>query len=182
MRLHRIHRILLATFLLSCVPYAQATDRAGIWSFGTQTRGFIDLEPGNDYLVGFDAGYSPTGFLRHRLELRAAYLTSRPEAAFRNVLRQDWFLFSPVWHFRRHRFFDPTVQLDLGWYRYDVENEAIFGDLENSAGIRALQVGFELHFLKRYAFRYSFGYQTAGAASSIVYPMPFTAGLTVTVP
>jgi hypothetical protein len=142
-----------------------------------QARGFVDLEPGNDYVSGIDAGWSPAGWLRHRLELRAAYLTSRPEAAYRNVLRQDWFLFSPVWHFRARRLFDPTLQLDFGYQRYDVENEAIFGDLENSTGLRALQAGFQLNFSPRWAFRYSFGYQQTGTASSVVFPLPFTFGV-----
>jgi hypothetical protein len=166
--------------LLWSAPAAQPA--AGSWSAGLQTRGFVDFEPGNDYVTGFDAGYSPDrvfgiGFGR-RLELRAAYLTSRAEAAYRNVLKQDWFLFSPVWHFRRQRLFDPTLQLDFGWQRYDIENEAIFGDLENSAVIKGLQIGFQLNH-KRYALRYAFGYQTASTASSVVYPLPFTLGFAV---
>lgn len=143
----------------------------GLWTLGMQARGFVDFEPGNDYAVGFDAGWSPGGTLRHRLELRAAYLTTRPEAVFRNVFREDWFLFSPVWHFRRQRLFDPTLQLDLGYQRYDVENEAIFGDLENTTWIRGLRAGFQLNH-GRYALRYAVGYQTASTASSVSIPFP----------
>src|SRR5690606_25465383 len=119
---------------------------------------------------------------RGRLELRAAYLTTRLEASYRNALRHDWFLVSPVWHFRPARLFDPTVQLDLGWQRYDVENEAIFGDLENSGAVRGLQVGFQVNLARRYALRYAFGYQATTTASSAVYPLPFTLGLAMSFP
>jgi hypothetical protein len=181
------HVALLAFALaMASAPTHAADVDPGPWSAGIQARGFTDFEPGNDYVTGFDAGYAPDRVLgvgfRHRLELRAAWLTSRAEAAYRNVLRQDWFLFSPVWHFRRQRLFDPTLQLDFGWQRYDVENEAIFGDLENSAVIKGLQIGFQLNFKSRYAVRYAFGYQTASTASSVVYPLPFTLGLAVTFP
>jgi hypothetical protein len=175
----------LCAALCLAAPALAAPDQSagkGLWSVGMQSRGFVDFEPGNDYMTGFDAGYSPARWFRQRLELRAAYLTSRPEAAYRNVLRQDWFLFSPVWHFRRQKLFDPTVQLDLGWQRYDVENEAIFGDLENSTSIKGLQVGLQFNIKSRYAVRYAFGYQSASTASSVVYPLPFTLGIAMAFP
>jgi hypothetical protein len=61
------------------------------WTAGTHARGFIDFEPGNDFVTGVDLGFAPGRVAGHdlgnRLELRLAYLTSRPEAASRNVLR-----------------------------------------------------------------------------------------------
>jgi hypothetical protein len=170
----------LAFVIMLCL--AAAAGAADRWSAGLQTRGFVDFEPGNDYVTGFDVGYAPSRWFGHRLELRAAYLTSRPEAAYRNVLKQDWYLFSPVWHFRPQRVFDPTVQIDFGGYVYDVENEAIFGDLENSAVIQGLLVGFQLNMTRRWALRYAFGYQTASKESSVVYPLPFTLGVSARFP
>ncbi len=176
----------IAFLLLACLPALAASPkaepRANLWTVGAQARGFVDFEPGNDYAIGLDAGWSPGGVLRHRLELRAAYLTTRLEATHREVLRQDWFLASPVWHFRRHKAFDPTLQIDFGYQRYDVENEAIFGELENTAWIRGIKAGFQWNVTPRYALRYAVGYQTASTASSVVYPLPFSVGFAAAFP
>lgn len=178
--------LLLAGFAAFAGAGVAAAEAGSPWSAGLQSRGFVDFEPGNDFAHGVQAGYAPADLFgwnaRGRLELRAAYLTTRLEASYRNVLRHDWFLASPVWHFRPGRRFDPTVQLDLGWQRYDVENEAIFGDLENSGTVRGLQIGFQYNIARRYALRYAFGYQTTTTASSAVYPLPFTLGLAVAFP
>jgi hypothetical protein len=152
----------------------------GLWSVGTRAQGFIDFEPGNDYVVGPEIGYSNYQLGSHRLQLKAAYLTTRLEQYFReNILRQDYFLFSPVWHFGRNSLFDPTVQLDLGYTRYDIESD-IFKDLDNDTWLASAQVGFCINlFQGEYGLFYHFGYNFIAPESSMVLPGLFGVGLWV---
>ena len=150
----------------------------GLWSAGLRMQGVVDFEPGQDLFEGPEIGYSDYDWFKHSLQLRAAYLTSRLEQAFRpNILRQDYFLFSPVWHFRRQAFFDPTVQADLGYWRYDVESD-LFKDLKNSSWVASLQVGFALNlFQGEYALYYHFGYNFITPDSGLLYPGEFGIGI-----
>lgn len=168
--------VLIRLGVLAAVSLAGAGE--GLWSVGMRAQGYYDFEPGQDWVVGPELGYSNYNLAAHRLQLKAAYLTSRLEQVFRpNILRQDYFLFSPVWHFSRNGFFDPTVQADLGYTRYDVEN-AIFEDLDNDSWIAALQVGFALNLAQgRYGLFYHFGYNLITPESSLVYPGVFGLGL-----
>ena len=121
--------------------FAPSYGGEGLWSVGVRSEGFIDLEPGQDWVIGPEIGYSDFNLAAHRLQFKAAYLTSRLEQSFRqNLLRQDYFLLSPVWHFGRNRLFDPTVQLDLGYWRYDVESD-LFRDLDNDSWVAAARSG-----------------------------------------
>jgi hypothetical protein len=78
--------------------------------------------------------------------------------------------------------FDPTIQIDLGRQRYDVENEPIFGALENSTWVTGVLAGFQITLRDRWILRYAAGYQSASAASSVVYPLPFLVGLAARFP
>ena len=143
----------------------------GLWSLGFKTQGSVDFEPGNDYFIGPEFGYSHYKLASHRLHLKFSYLTSRLEQAFRtNILRQDFFLFSPAWHFRRNHLFDPVVQADLGYSRYDVESP-IFADLDNDAWLAALQAGLNLNFSHGvWGLHYHVGYNLLIPESSVLYP------------
>jgi hypothetical protein len=150
----------------------------GLWSIGLRAQGYYDFEPGNDWVSGPEIGYSNYSLASHSLQLKASYLTSRLEQVFReNILKQDYFLFSPVWHFGRNSFFDPTVQVDLGYTRYDVESE-IFEDLDNDTWIAAAQLGFALNLAKgEYGLFYHFGYNFITPESSMVFPGVFGVGI-----
>jgi hypothetical protein len=150
----------------------------GLWSIGTRAQGFYDFEPGQDWFLGLEIGYSNYSMASHRLQLKAAYLTSRLEQVFRpNILKQDYFLFSPAWHFSRNGFFDPIVQMDLGYTRFDLESE-IFKGLDNDSWIAAAQVGFALNLAQgEYGLYYHFGYNFITPESSMVYPGVFGLGL-----
>ncbi len=154
--------------------------RAGedLWSLGLRTQGVVDFEPGQDLFEGPEIGYSDYNLFAHSLQLRGAYLTNRLEAVFRpNIIRQDYFLFSPVWHFRRNAFFDPTLQADLGYWRYDTESE-IFKDLDNSSWVASIQVGLALNlFQGEYGLYYHFGYNFITPDSGLLFPGVFGVGL-----
>jgi hypothetical protein len=149
----------------------------GLWSFGLRMQGVVDFEPGQDLFEGPEIGYSDYGLFAHRLQFRAAYLTSRLEQAFRpNILRQDYFLFSPAWHFRRSAIFDPMAQLDLGYWRYDIESR-LFKSLDNSSWVAAAQVGFALNlFQGAYGLYSHFGYNFITPDSGLLYPGVFGVG------
>jgi hypothetical protein len=150
----------------------------GIWSLGFRTQGYWDLEPGNDYILGPEIGYSNYNLAAHKLQFRFAYLTSRLEHAFReNVLKDDYYLFSPIWHFRRNDLFDPTIHVDLGYMSYDVENEKIFGDLDNESWIASLNFGLGLNLSGgEWGFNYQIGYNLITPESGHVYPAVFGIG------
>ncbi|MBW8889129.1 MAG: hypothetical protein JF616_15350 [Fibrobacteres bacterium] len=156
-----------------------STARAGegLWSLGLRTQGVVDFEPGQDLFEGPEIGYSDYNLFSHSLQLRGAYLTNRLEAAFRPaIIRQDYFLFSPVWHFRRRAIFDPTLQADLGYWRYDTESE-IFKDLDNSSWVASIQVGFALNlFQGEYGLYYHFGYNLITPDSGLLFPGVFGVG------
>lgn len=164
-----------AAFLLAAAAPSHAGE--GLWSIGYRSQGFIDLEPGQDWLIGPEIGYSNFNLASHRLQFKAAYLTSRLEQVFRpNITRQDYFLFSPTWHFGRNSFFDPILEADVGYRRYDVEN-SIFRDLDNSAWVAAAQVGFALNLFQGEAgMFYHLGYNFVTPVSGLTYPGVFAIG------
>ena len=162
--------------MLASAPSLRAGE--GLWSLGLRSQGTVDFEPGQDWFWGPEIGYSDYNLFAHRLQLKAAYLTSRLEQVFRpNILRQDYFLFSPVWHFGRNSFFDPIVQADLGYWRYEIENE-IFADLDNDSWVASLQIGLALNlFQGEYGLFYHFGYQFITPESGLLYPGVFGIGM-----
>jgi hypothetical protein len=169
-----------------CIPFAillgaasKTSGGEGLWSAGLRMQGVVDFEPGQDLFEGPEIGYSEFGWFGHSLQLRAAYLTNRMEAAFRlGVPREDYFLFSPTWHFRRKDFFDPIIQADLGYMRYDIEDDR-FADLNNSSWVASLQAGFALNlFHGEYALYYHFGYNFITPDSGgLLYPGEFGIGI-----
>lgn len=170
---HRLSSLALALTLVSGLAFARpAAAGDGIWSLGLRTQGAMDFKPGQDLFSGPEVSFSHFGLLNHSLQIKAAYLTSRLEQAFReNILKYDFYLLSPTWHFRRNSLFDPTVQMDLGYGRFDVENEAIFGDLDNDTWVAAFQPGLNLNFARgRWGFHYSVGYNFIAPEGHLLTP------------
>lgn len=168
----------LGVVLLS-LAWVPARGVEGLFSTGIRLQGSVDFEPGNDFLLGPELGYSNFYLARHRLQLKFSYLTSRLEQVFReNILRQDYFLFTPMWHFRRDRLFDPILQLDMGYTRYDVEFDEFKGFLDNDAWIAALQVGLNINLAEgEFGAYYHFGYNFFIPKSSGVLPGVFAVGV-----
>jgi hypothetical protein len=170
--------MLCITFASLLAAASQARGGEGLWSAGLRMQGVVDFEPGQDLFEGPEIGYSDYDWFKHSLQLRGAYLTNRLEAAFRlGVPRQDYFLFSPVWHFRRKAIFDPTFQADLGYMRYDTEDARLAG-LDNSSWVASIKVGFALNlFQGEYALYYHFGYNLITPDSGLLFPAEFGIGI-----
>lgn len=149
----------------------------GIWSTGFRTQGNWDFEPGNDFISGPEIGYSNYNLAAHKLQFRFAYLTTRMEQVFReNIPKEDYFLFSPIWHFRRNGLFDPTVHADLGYMRYDTEIK-VFDVLENETWIASVNVGLGLNLSGgEWGFNYQIGYNLIIPESGHIYPAVFGIG------
>lgn len=146
-----------------------------MWGLGLRTQGMIDFKPGNDYFSGPEVAYSNFNMAGHRFQIKAAYLTSRMENVFReNVIKYDIFMVTPIWHFRRNAIFDPTVQLDAGYARFDPEFEEIFGDLDNTTWLASLQPGLNINFAKgEYGLQYHFGYNFITPEGHLFLPGTF---------
>jgi hypothetical protein len=164
---------LLLALLTLASRSASAGD--GLWGLSLRTQGAMDFKPGQDLWTGPEVVYSHHALLDHKLQFKAAWLTSRMEQAFReNILKYDFFLFSPLWHFRRNSLFDPTVQLDLGYGRFDVENEEIFGDLDNDTFVASFQGGLNLNFARgRWGLHYSVGYNFIAPEGHLLTPATY---------
>lgn len=169
--------LLSAAFLVlgSALAPRSAGAGEGMWSLGFRTQGTVDFKPGNDYFLGPELAYSNFHLAGHRFQIKGAYLTSRLEQAFRdNILKYDLFLLTPLWHFRRNAWFDPTLQADFGYARFDVENEEIFGDLDNDTWIAAVQPGLNFNFAQgRFGVHWHFGYNFIAPEGHLIYPGVF---------
>jgi hypothetical protein len=146
----------------------------GMWSLSLRIDGEVDFKPGNDLMMGPEIAYSSYWLGQHQFQIKGAYLTNRLEEAFRNILAYDYFLVTPLWHFRRSALFDPTLQVNLGYARFDIENEEIFGDLDNDTWIAALQPGLNLNFSQgRWGLHWHFGYNFIAPEGHVIYPGVF---------
>jgi hypothetical protein len=170
-------RLIAAGFVVLAGFVGRAGATEGLWGFGLRTQGYIDFEPGNDMLSGPEIAYSNHTMASHSLQLKASYLTSRLEQVFReNIPKQDYFLFTPLWHFRRNAFFDPTLQLDLGYARYDREY-SFMDEVDNDTWIAAAQVGMALNFFEgEYGLFYHLGYNFITPDTGLVFPGLFGVG------
>jgi hypothetical protein len=151
------------------LTWAPARAGEGLLAFGLRGQGFIDLRPGNDYYLGPSLSYSNYHLFSHKLQLQATYLTNRPEATWRpGVPAMDWYLVTPLWHWRRNAFFDPTFQVDLGWAYFDDEGLGL--DENNPTFIVAPAFGLNINLMQgQYGIHFNVGYQAL--VSSMVYPL-----------
>lgn len=157
------------------VAIAPLSAGEGMWGVNLRTQGAVDFRPGNDYFIGPEIAYSNYHVAGHKLQLKAGYLTTRLEQTFReNILKYDLFLLTPIWHFRRNSFFDPTLQVDLGYAQYDVENETLFGDLDNETWVVSFQPGINLNLASgRYGVHYHVGYNFITPQGHLLLPGVF---------
>ena len=128
-------------------------------------------------LPGFEVDYAdPERFPRH-LRFSAAYATSRLAVLFgSNGLVEDRFFFTSTWSFRPRRMVSPLAQVELGYTRFDREDEDIFALLDNDAFIASLLVGLEWQLLeRRVSARADAGYSFLH--SSTVYPFVASIGV-----
>jgi hypothetical protein len=157
---------------------AQAWDSEGLWSFGLRSQRFYSLEMENDLFIGPEIGYSNYDLAAHRLQFKASYMTTRLEKTYwKGSKKQDYFLFTPAWHFSRNGLFDPIFQADLGYARFEPGSRKV-GSTDEDAWIAALQAGLGLNlFQGEYGLFTHFGFDIAAQVRDEEYPGVFGIGL-----
>lgn len=173
--LKRISRAILGIGIVAGIVMA---NDEGIWFAGLRTQGVVDFVPGNHFIEGPELGYSNFDFGGHRLQFHAAYLTNRSEQVFRkNLLKVDYYLFSPEYHFGRNSLFDLLLKMDLGYYHYAIPDSR-FDALNNSSWIAAPKVGLGLNLKQgQFGIDYHLGYNLIVPQSGFVYPLVFDIGI-----
>jgi hypothetical protein len=134
------------------------------------------LETNYSKQPGIQVSYSSPSLLAGRPRFGAAYSTTRlAVAAGSNALAEDRLQASAGWYFRQGRPVRPFAGLALGYARFDVEDEQIFGMLDNSAVFGSLLFGVEAQVHPAISIQGHAG--VSGPQFSTVYP--FVAALGV---
>jgi len=97
---------------------------------------------------GFSVDYTCSRMWDKRLHLGLSYTSSRLGSAIgSNAIKQDNYLFSVSYHFRRTKALHPFVQLNTGYFYADYESP-IFDELDNSSFLVSIDAGlyYEFHF------------------------------------
>lgn len=90
---------------------------------------------------GISVQYSFKSFKSDQFYLGMDYLTSRLGSAFSsNALKQDNFIASLAWHFRKDKSFRIITKLNLGIFKADLEEE-FFSELPNSTTLISPEIG-----------------------------------------
>lgn len=126
---------------------------------------------------GIEISYSHSALLNGRPRVALSYLTSRLSTAFDgNRLAEDRILLSGSWIFRPAKPWGPYVELEVGYTRFDRENQELFALLDNDAFIASVLVGLEVRlFDSGFSFAGDAGYSVLH--SSTVYPLVTSLGI-----
>ena len=110
----RINKQLLFLFLLFYVSSANA--QSSILDVGVRLQQTVNLYNEN----GIGVSYSNIHLKPDRLYFGFSYTTSRLGTALHsNAIRQDNFLVSAAWYFRKHHIIRPLARLNTGYFSAD---------------------------------------------------------------
>jgi hypothetical protein len=124
---------------------------------------------------GVSASYSNTDFSEGKPRLQLAYATTRLyTAAGSRTLNEDRLRLLAGWYFRPGQRVNPSVNLGLGYTRFDYEDDA-FSLLDNDAWGALLQSNLEIVLLQGLRAYGTFGLELL--SSSTVYPVSLGLGL-----
>lgn len=95
---------------------------------------------------GISAQYSFANFKPGQFYLGFDYLSSRLGSAFlSNALKQDSYLVSAAWHFRKNKTLGIVAKLNTGYFHVSLEEE-IFNELPNAAFLISPETGLFYDF------------------------------------
>jgi hypothetical protein len=95
---------------------------------------------------GISAQYSFKNFKPSQFYIGFEYLTSALGSALgSNALKQQRYLASAAWHFRKEKAFQIITKLNTGFFHVNLESE-IFQDLPKNAFLLSPEVGLCYHF------------------------------------
>ncbi|MDB5132067.1 MAG: hypothetical protein JWR02_1816 [Mucilaginibacter sp.] len=114
-----------------------ALAQSSVLDLGVRLQKTVNLYSEN----GIAISYSDKGLLADRLYFGASYATSRLGTAFHsNAIKQDNYLVSAAWYFRRDRVVRPFVRANGGYFSADY-GEKIFEVLPRSSALLSSDVG-----------------------------------------
>jgi len=107
---------------------------------------------------GITLNYSSNKLWDKRIHLGLSYVTSRLGTAFHsNALKQDNYLASLQFNFRRAKIASPIVKLNAGYFYVDLENP-IFSDLPHTSALLSVESGIEMNLKLPIKPQITFGY------------------------
>jgi hypothetical protein len=162
--------IFLFILVLGSVGFAAEPGR---FSAGLKFQKTLNLY----YENGLELGYTHDGLWKQRIQFQISYISSRFGSAMgSNALVQDYYQASTGLHFRPEKLFDPFLQINMGYFRYDVENK-MFDFLDNQSMIFSLVSGIKFNLIPRVGGVYAdLGINLVQDANTL-YPLFFNIGL-----
>ena len=95
---------------------------------------------------GFAIDYTCSKLWDKRIHLGFSYVTSRLGSAINsNAIKQDNYLLSAAYHFRRNASLQPIARLNIGYFYADME-DPIFNELQNTALLISIDAGLYYQF------------------------------------
>jgi hypothetical protein len=162
--------LLLLALLAGGSPEAAYAQERATLLIGTYLEKNYSTQP------GVQVAYAAPGLLGGRTRVSAAYSTTRLATALgSHALAEDRFQLGAAWHFLPAASASPYVGLNLGYTRFDRENDEIFALLDNGAPILSLLLGTELRVREPLRLNAGIGY--SAVQSSTVHPFVATLGL-----
>jgi len=129
--------IFLAVFVFSISANAQQS----ILDVGFRFQKTVNLYQEN----GFTIQYSDARLKYDKLYFGFSYFSSRLGTAFRsNAIKQDNFLLSVSYYFKKEKLIRPFTRLNLGYFSADYEY-AIFEDLQNNSLLLSPEFGISVN-------------------------------------
>jgi hypothetical protein len=129
--------IYLLTILI-VTAFHGALAQSSVLDVGVRLQKTVNLYSEN----GIAISYSDKGLLADRLYFGASYATSRLGTAFHsNAIKQDNYLVSAAWYFRRGHVIRPFVRANGGYFSADY-GEKIFDVLPRSSALLSSDMGF----------------------------------------
>ncbi len=127
--------------------------------------------------IGLSASVAHERILNAHPRLSVSVTSSRLSAlAGRNVLKQETVLFTAGWFFRPEKYIDPYAGIDVGFTRFDREDDVLFDLLPNTAGMFNIRAGITSSLFGG-KVRPSIDGGIALITSSTVFPLFFSIGL-----
>jgi hypothetical protein len=125
---------------------------------------------------GLQVSYGSPALLSGRPRFSLSYSTTRLATALgSNALVEDRLQTGAAWYFRPDRRVKPYTVMNLGFTRFDREDDGLFELLENTALIGSLSAGIEGRLHQALRASGSIGY--SALHSSTVYPFVATLGV-----
>lgn len=144
-----IHKVLVLIILLQFIcqfSYSQIHT----FDIGLRFQKTVDLY--------YENGISGQYQLTEHLAVGASYISSRLGSAIgSNAIKQDNFLLSGAWMFRKSKPFRPFVRANLGYFTADYESD-VFKSLTNNSAIASVDAGLAYAFKTPLRLNLSLGY------------------------